>query len=332
MLYYNETKGQWIGGMFFDGRAAGWTIGDPLADQAQWPLVIPFEMNNPFPEDVVQKIRVSYYAGLFEEVWGKGSLNDVGGSYDGVGRAIAAYERSTEVSSYTSKYDSYLAGESELTESEALGLALFQGKAKCSSCHLSQPGPSGELPLFTDFTYWNLGVPRNPENPFYHLSSEWNPDGENFTDYGLGDFLKNAGVMARGESYPPEIYEPELGKHKVPTLRNIDLRPDPEFVKSYGHNGYFKSLEEIVSYFNTRDVRDWPEPEVSVNLDSRFVGNLGLTSDEESAIVAFVKTLSDGYTTERAMISTPEILTGILAVTVVVSVAIIVLRKHQKTT
>ena len=328
MLYYNETMGQWIGGMFFDGRAAGWTIGDPLADQAQWPLVIPFEMNNPLPEDVVQKIRISDHAGLFEEVWGKGSLSDVGGAYDGIGRAIAAYERSTEVSSYTSKYDLYLAGESELTESEALGLALFQGKAKCNSCHLSQPGPSGKPPLFTDFTYWNLGVPRNPENPFYHLSSEWNPDGENFTDYGLGDFLKTAGVMARGESYPREIYEPELGKHKVPTLRNADLRPNPEFVKSYGHNGYFKSLEEIVSYLNTREGGDWPEPEVSINIDSTFVGNLGLTADEETAIVAFIKTLSDGYNTQ-AIVLTPESLIGFLAVLVVVSVAIIALRKYK---
>lgn len=329
MLYYNETKGLWVGGMFFDGRAAGWTIGDPLADQAQWPLVTPFEMNNPFPVDVVQKVNKSDYASLFEEVWGEGSLNDVGGAFDDLGRAIATYERSTEVSSYTSKYDSYLPGKTQLTELEALGLELFQGKAMCDSCHLSQPGLSGEPPLFTDFTYWNLGVPKNPENPFYNLSSEWNSEGENFTDYGLGNFLKNAGVMARNESYPPEVYEPELGKHKVPTLRNVDLRPNPEFVKSYGHNGYFKSLEEIVNFYNTRDVGDWPEPEVSVNLDSMFVGNLGLTSHEESAIVALLKTLSDGYTPEQPMIAGPEVFIGIAAVILTCCAAFIALRKYK---
>ena len=135
-LYYNETKGLWAGGMFFDGRAAGWTIGDPLADQAQWPLVTESEMNNPFPVDVVQKVKISNYARFFEEVWGNGSLNDVGGAFDEIGKAIAAYERSAEVSPYTSKYDSYLEGKTQLTELEALGLELFQGKATCDSCHL----------------------------------------------------------------------------------------------------------------------------------------------------------------------------------------------------
>lgn len=213
---------------------------------------------------------------------------------------------------------------------EALGLELFQGKATCDSCHLSQPGSSGEPPLFTDFTYWNLGFPKNPENPFYNMSSKLNPDGENFIDYGLGNFLKNAGVMARNESYPPEVYEPELGKHKVPTLRNVDLRPNPEFVKSYGHNGYFKSLEEIVAFVNTRDVGDWPQPEVSINIDSMFVGNLGLTSVEESAIVAFMKTLSDGYSPEQPMFAVPEIVIGIVAVIIATSVAIIALRKYRR--
>ncbi|MFH0897329.1 MAG: cytochrome c peroxidase, partial [Candidatus Bathyarchaeota archaeon] len=185
-LYYDETKGLWVGGMFFDGRAAGWTLGDPLADQAQWPFVNPLEQNNPFPVDVVQKVMISDYASLFEEVWGEGSLNDVDGAFEKIGRAIAAYERSSEVNPFTSKYDSYLAGKTQLTELEAQGLELFEGKAMCDTCHISRPGPSGKPPLFTDFTYRNLGLPRNPENPFYDMPSEWNPDGENFTDYGLG--------------------------------------------------------------------------------------------------------------------------------------------------
>ena len=329
VLYYDETKGLWVGGMFFDGRAAGWNLSDPLADQAQWPLVNPLEQNNGFPVDVVQKVRISEYASLFEEVWGEGSLNDVDGAFEKIGRAIAAYERSSEVNPFTSKYDSYLAGKAELTELEALGLELYQGKAMCDTCHNSKPGPSGEPPLFTDFTYWNLGVPKNPENPFYNLSSEWNSDGENFIDYGLGGFLKNAGEMARPESYPPEVYEPELGKHKVPTLRNVDLRPNPEFVKSYGHNGYFKSLEEIMSFYNTRDVGDWPEPEVSVNVDFMFVGNLGLTLSEEAAVVAFLKTLSDGYTPEPPVSIVPEVLFGIFVVILACCVAFVALKKYK---
>ncbi len=100
-----------------------------------------------------------------------------------------------------------------------------------------------------------------------------------------------------------------MGKHKVPTLRNVDLRPSHEVVKAYGHNGYFKSLEGIVHFYNTRDVKPvcpdnytetealtadcWPAPEVAENMNTAELGNLGLSPDEEAAIVAFLKTLSD---------------------------------------
>ncbi len=197
--------------------------------------------------------------------------------YDCVGRAIAAYERSSKVSKFTSKYDYWLKGQAKLTDQEAWGLDLFNGKAMCSACHLSD----GPKPLFTDFTYDNLGVPKNPENPVYHE----NPA---FVDAGLGGFLKSA-------NYGEAVYMGEWGKHKVPTLRNVDLRPNKKFVKAFGHNGYFKSLEEITHFYNTRDVEMWPEPEVSMNVNTDELGNLGLTPDEEAAIVAFMKTLSDGY-------------------------------------
>jgi hypothetical protein len=104
----------------------------------------------------------------------------------------------------------------------------------------------------------------------------------------LGGFLMSAG-------YPEDVYEPEMGKHKVPTLRNVDRRPSENFVKAYGHNGYFKSLAEIVHFYNTRDVEPWPEPEFPMNVNSDELGDLGLTPAEEAAIVAFMKTLSDGY-------------------------------------
>ena len=78
---------------------------------------------------------------------------------------------------FSSKYDFYLAGMETLTPVEAWGLELFEGKAMCSACHLSEVGPNGEPPLFTDFTYDNLGVPKNPENPFYSMPRKWNPEG-----------------------------------------------------------------------------------------------------------------------------------------------------------
>jgi cytochrome c peroxidase len=93
----------------------------------------------------------------------------------------------------------------------------------------------------------------------------------------------------------------------VPTLRNVDLRPRPDFVKAYGHNGYFKSLEEIVHFYNTRDllprcrgsarpgIECWPAPEVEDNVNQRLLGALGLNAADERDLVAFLRTLSDGY-------------------------------------
>ena len=95
---------------------------------------------------------------------------------------------------------------------------------------------------------------------------------------------------------------------QVPTLRNVDKRPHPAFVKAYGHNGYFKGLKAIVHFYNTRDVLPrckaddpgegltcWPAPEFAINMNTSKVGRLGLSDFDEDAIVSFMQTLSDGY-------------------------------------
>ena len=286
ILHWDGTK--WVGGMFWDGRATGWTLGDPLAEQAQGPFLNPAEQNNASAQVVINKVLKSRYKKLFLHVCGDPDT-DTDTAYECLGRAIAAYERSSEVSKFTSKYDYWLEGKARLTGQEQRGLELFNGKAKCANCHVSTPGPNGEPPVFTDFTYDNLGVPKNPMNPFYHMP--YNPDGENWVDTGLGGFLKAA-------NYPETVWGPEWGKQKVPTLRNVDLRPFKKFIKAYGHNGYFKSLEEIVHFYNTRDVlgAGWPPPEVAENINTAEMGNLGLNHGEELAIVAFLQTLSDGFT------------------------------------
>ena len=287
VLYFDEAEELWIGGMFWDGRATGWTLGDPLAEQAQGPFLNPAEQALPNAKLVVVKVAKSDYVDLYENVFGPIDISkNISETYENIARAIAAYEESDEVNPFSSKYDAYLAGTATLTEQEAWGLELFEGKGMCSACHISEPGPNGEPPLFTDFTFDNLGIPKNMENPFYTQPPSINPDGMNWIDPGLGGFLKSIG----------EPFESERGKHKVPSLRNVDKRPDPEFVKAYGHNGYFKSLEEITHFYNTRDVEEsWPAPEVADNVNTDELGDLGLTAEEEAAIVAFMKTLSDGY-------------------------------------
>ena len=227
-------------------------------------------------------------------------------AYGIVALAIAAFENSATVNQFSSQFDSYLEGKAKLTPQEKEGLQLFEGKAKCATCHVSKRGAQGEAPLLTDFTYDNLGIPKNPENPWYKMEANFNPDGANWVDPGLAGFLKGVPQYAM---FAAENY----GKHQVPTLRNVDKRPAPGFVKAYGHNGYFKSLEEIVHFYNTRDtlpaadavadpkpgVNCWPKPEVSQNVNKADSGNLGLNAAAEAAIVAFLKTLSDGYQVQR---------------------------------
>jgi len=309
ILHFDKKEKVWVGGMFWDGRATGNKLKDPLAEQAQGPFLNPLEQNIPDARNLCMKVKDTTYASLFEQVWGKGSLDcdkNVSVTYDRIGKSIAAYERTKEANPFSSKYDSWLRKKVKLSDQEMQGLKLFEGKGKCAECHPSKRGLKGTSPLFTDFTYDNLGTPKNPKNPYYGMAAQWNPEGAAFVDTGLGGYLKEAG-------FKPSRYAPEMGKFKVPTLRNVDKRPSPGFAKAFGHNGYFKSLKEIVHFYNTRDILGkcekvsdpkagencWPEPEVSSNLNREELGNLGLTEMEEEAIVAFMGTLSDGYSMEK---------------------------------
>ncbi len=109
-------------------------------------------------------------------------------------------------------------------------------------------------------------------------------------DKGLGGFLEGTGT----EKYA-KYAEANYGKHKVPTLRNVDLRPWEDFTKAFMHNGFFKTLEDVVHFYNTRDLVEeaWPPPEIEVNVNTEELGDLSLTPEEEAAIVLFMKTLSD---------------------------------------
>jgi cytochrome c peroxidase len=314
-----DRHGTFVGGNFWDGRATGEKLGNPAADQAQGPFLNPKEQALPDSACVVYFVCTAAYDVPFTSVWGEDACDiawpadvetvcaTVGGvvvlsdddraqsdmNYDSIALSIAAYEASPEVNAFTSKFDLSKRGQAKLTQQERQGWALFQGQAKCARCHIA----NGQQPLFTDFTFDNLGIPKNPENPFSIANPDW-------ADPGLGGFL------ATRPDYAPYAAA-SMGMHKVPTVRNVDLRPDDEVVKAFGHNGYFKSLEGIVHFYNTRDVKDvcpgayteaealaancWPPPEVPENVNTAELGDLGLSADQEAAIVAFLKTLSDGY-------------------------------------
>jgi cytochrome c peroxidase len=273
-VFYLDAEKGYVGGQFWDGRAA------TLADQAKGPFLNPVEQNNPDKAAVVKKIQEGSYGRLFQKVYGDDAFTDIDRAYDFAADAIASYEASSSVNSFSSKYDFFLAGRALLSLQEEKGLALFNGKGRCSVCHPSSAS-DGSPPLFTDFTYDNLGIPKNPNNPFYFMPESINPAGTQFVDRGLGPIVNDTA---------------QNGKFKVPTLRNVDKRPYEGFVKAFGHNGYFKTLKSIVHFYNTRDIPGlWPVPEVSETVNHQDLGDLQLSSEEENAIVAFLKTLSDGY-------------------------------------
>ena len=254
-----------VGGQFWDGRAAD------LVEQAKGPFLNPVEMNNPDMASVVTKVQASAYSALFQQVYGVDAFASVELAYHNIADAIASYEGSTEVNQLSSKYDFAQAGQASLTQLERRGEKLFNGRGKCSKCHATNTNTGGAKrantpELFTDFTYHNLGLPKNTEFPLQ----------DNPVDYGLGAILG----IAR-----------ENGKFKTPHLRNIALTPP------YMHNGLLKTLKEVVHFYNTRDIPGlWAAPEVPENVETALVGNLGLTDAEEDAIVAFMMTLTDGYT------------------------------------
>jgi cytochrome c peroxidase len=286
-FHFDETEGLYVGGQFLDGRAA------TLEEQAKQPFLNPLEMANPDRRSVVESVRKAPYARLFKRVFGATSLDDVDQAYERIAEAIAAFERTRGFNRFTSKYDYYLAGKARLTAQELRGLEVYEDPARgnCAACHPSRPAEDGTPPLFTDFTYDNLGVPKNPYNPFYGMPATFNPDGRRFIDRGLG-----TAVNLRSED----------GKFKVPTLRNIALSAP------YMHNGYFLTLRGVVEFYSTRDTRPacrkdftgeaealqrgcWPAPEVAENVNQDELGRLGLTEQEIDDLVAFMNTLTDGY-------------------------------------
>jgi cytochrome c peroxidase len=178
-------------------------------------------------------------------------------------------------------------------------------------------------PLFTDFTSANTGIPRNLAIPYY---CESKPDQYGYTANPLGfnSFDLGVGAMLSGPNNPNPLQWKFLaplynGKFQVPTLRNVDLRPRPDFIKAYMHNGYLKSLAEVVHFYNTSQalprcaqgspgekVSCWPPPETPDNL-TPLIGNLGLSAQDESDLVAFLQTLSDRFVTiPAAPLDRPE--------------------------
>ena len=269
--------------------------------------------------------------------------------YDHWAQSIDSYEQSAQVSPFSSKFDAFTAGKYKFTPDEMAGYILFNGKGNCNSCHLDGRGTALKPdqtdtsstaqvnPLFTCFGSANEGLPLNSSDAFYY---ETEPDGYGFTpnpygfgyrDLGVGAFLRSGFASGPNPNESWKQYASTVdGQFQVSSLRDVALTPSqcptteapgPYFQKEFSHNGYFKSLKQIVHFYNTRDkyaypvtsghcpagttekVNCWPMPEVASNIDMT-TGNLGLTGKEEDQILAFLKTLSDGFTKPYSNVDT----------------------------
>ena len=287
--FFFDVDGTPTGGFFWDGRA------NSQAEQAASPLLGVREMANADKAAVVDRLTRTSWAEEFKAVYGSGVFDDVEVAFASLAAALQQYQREdAEFNAYTSKYDAYLAGKARLTPQEASGLALFEDPAKgnCAACHPSSPGPGDRPPLFTDFTYDNLGVPRNPEIPA-------NAD-PNYFDLGL---CGRADLAGRADL---------CGAFKVPTLRNVALRG------AFFHNGRFKTLRDVVTFYVQRDTN--PEkwyPRASNgsvekfdDLPAQYRANVNVTEGpynrgpgaapalstaEIEDVLAFLGTLTDGW-------------------------------------
>jgi len=264
--------------------------------------------------------------------------------YNHWGQSIDAYEQSLQVSAFSSKFDAFLKGKYTLTANEKAGYDLFRGKGNCNSCHLdgrsTAPAPTAPAsedtgvaaqvnPLFTCYGSANEGLPLNPRDAIYYQNTPdsfgftANPLGFGYRDLGLGTFLRSGPGSWPNPNITWRKFAPTVdGQMQVSSARNVAMTPPqcptteapgPYFQKEFFHNGYIKSLKQLVHFYNTRDVYPfdvtsghcpagttekvdcWPMPEVKNNLDMT-TGKLGLTDLEENQIVAFLRTLTDGFT------------------------------------
>lgn len=297
--FHFASDGTPTGGFFWDGRAAS------LAQQAGGPFINAIEMANADKAAVIAKLAKASYAENFKGVFGANIFNDVDTAYQAVTLALQAYQiEDTEFAPFSSKYDAFLRGQTQLSDQELRGLALFNNpvKGNCAACHPSGKGEDGGMPLFTDFSFDNLGVPRN-----WELQLNADP---NYHDLGLCASEATAGL--------PQTQRNTLcGAFKVPSLRNVAARG------SLFHNGRFHTLKEALTFYVQRDIH--PEKfylkadgsvdqlaDGTVNkfndLPARYHGNVNTTegpynrkpgdapalSDAEiDDLIAFLKTLTD---------------------------------------
>lgn len=291
--FFFAKDGTPTGGIDRDGRAQS------LAEQAERPFLAPHEMANASKQEVIDKLKKAPYVEQFRAQFGAAILDNAEQAFGRMTFALQTYQlEDSEFHPFDSKYDQFLAGKVKLSDQELRGLALFNDPAKgnCIGCHTSARGADGAAPLFTDFTFDNLGVPRNKK-----LAATADPA---YFDLGLCG-PDRTDLAARADL---------CGAFKVPTLRNVATR------LTFFHNGAFDNLKDVVAFYVRRDTNpeEWyptgadgvvqkfndlpPQYRKNVNTSevpyNRQPGMApALSPGEIDDVVKFLGTLTDGYKT-----------------------------------
>lgn len=276
--FHQNSGAMWIGGLFWDGRA------NSLEEQAGGPPLNPVEMGMPDKAALVQRLRDNpAYVERFASLFAPDILQDDERGFEAMTQAIAAFERSEELAPFSSKYDRYLAGKEQLSKEEELGRTLFFSEqfTNCNLCHQLRSSPMGTQETFSDYSYHNIGVPRNPA-----ISLEAGMPAD-FIDEGL---LAN-----------PQVSDPaQRGKFRTPTLRNVAV------TGPYMHNGVFQDLRTVVLFYNRYNSKTeaaqinpetgkpWGAAPVPETLSvPELTHGPALDARRVDALVAFLKTLTD---------------------------------------
>jgi cytochrome c peroxidase len=276
--FHLREDGKYIGGQFWDGRESN------LKAQAGGPPLNPIEMGMPNKELVLARLNENNrYVNLFKAVYGVEVLNTAESAYAALTESIASFEQTDLFSPFNSKYDRYIEGSYQLTEQEDLGMTLFFSEqfSNCNHCHQLKARPATAKETFSDYSYHNIGVPINKTVRAHNKA----PD--DYLDLGLFN-------------HPDVNDTAQIGKFKVPTLRNIAV------TAPYMHNGVFKELKTVVEFYNKYNSKNkkrqinpetnkaWDEPEIAQNISFDELQH-GPALDEKrmEALIAFMKLLTD---------------------------------------
>ncbi|KUP92490.1 cytochrome-c peroxidase [Tritonibacter horizontis] len=276
--FHRNDEGDWVGGQFWDGRAAD------LAAQAGGPILNPIELGLTSEAEAVARLAENAdYVAAFDAIYGVDIPQDAAGGFAALTAALATFEQSAEFQPFDSKYDRFLRGEIDLSPEEELGRLLFFSEqfTNCNQCHQLQRSAIDPAEPFTDFRYHNIGVPANL------VARRENGVDANWVDNGLLD--------------NPLVDDPGArGAFKTPTLRNVAV------TAPYMHNGVFQDLRTVVAFYNKYNSNapsaqinpetnaPWGAPPVPETIATEeLTHGPALDARRIDALVAFLRTLTD---------------------------------------